>query len=74
MINLLNLKKDDSVLFLPDVQALGRKNAVYKVEDVESDVAYLIDKDGSSFTAIAEEMEEVNQVNRLTVVGGDSNE
>jgi len=46
----MDIKKGQVVFFIPD-------NRYYTVEDVELDVAYLIDSDGSSFTATENEID-----------------
>jgi hypothetical protein len=49
-MNLMNIvKRNDEVFFIPD-------NRCYTVEEVEPDVVYLIDDDGSSFTATVNEL------------------
>lgn len=49
--------KGQKVRFTPDNPDYLGYNNIYEVEFVENDCVYLIDKDGSSFTAIFSEIE-----------------
>lgn len=54
MVNLKELYvKGNKVLYIPD-------NQYYVIEDVETDVLYLIDHDGSSFIATIEELMKID--------------
>ena len=48
MLDIKNIKPGESVQFMNE--------GLYKVESVEEDVLYLIDKDGGSFTATVREI------------------